>query len=75
MGRAEKQGWEGRPPLKREWSGKDLSEFPHSAVYCCQQILQADSKNGWQSEREKKVKDHIDLTRLKKSANFKAGQL
>ena len=43
----EAQGWEGRkskggkekrPPLKREWSGKDLSEFPHSAVYCCQQI-------------------------------------
>ena len=26
-------GWEaGRPPLKREWSGKDLSEFPHTVV-------------------------------------------
>ena len=43
----EAQGWEGRkskggkekrPLLKREWLGKDLSEFPHSAVYCCQEI-------------------------------------
>ena len=23
--------WQGRRPLKREWSGKDLSEFPHNS--------------------------------------------
>ena len=54
------QWWQGRrPPLKREWSGKDLSEFPHTAVLLPASICKSYVKN--KKVKVKKINEKVNV--------------
>ena len=55
----EAQGWEGRPLSEREWSGKDLSEFPHTAVLLPASICKSYEKN--KKVKMKKINEKVKV--------------